>query len=43
MYWMDEKEGVGGVKFSAPLEPLPEESKRLLANREGLEPSSDGV
>ena len=35
--------GVGGVQYSAPLEPSPAESKRLSADREGLEPSSCGV
>ena len=35
--------GVGGVQCSAPLEPSPAESKRLSADREGLEPSSYGV
>ena len=34
---------MGGVQCSAPLEPLPAESKYLSANREGLEPSSYGV
>ena len=32
--------GVGGVQCSAPLGPSPAESKRLLADREGLEPST---
>ena len=35
--------GVGGLQCSAPLEPSPAESKRLSADREGLEPSSYGV
>ena len=35
--------GVGRVQCSAPLEPSPAGSKRLSADREGLEPSSYGV
>ena len=34
---------VGGLQFSAPLEPSPAESKRLSADRDGLEHSSYGV
>ena len=34
---------MGGVKCSAPLKPLPAESKRLSADREGLEPNFYGV
>ena len=35
--------GVGGVQFSAPLEPSPAESKCPAVDRKGLEPSSYGV
>ena len=35
--------GVGGVQCSAPLEPSPGESRRLLDDRESLELSAYGV